>query len=315
MTPHFGRSITLALLLGIVAGCGLSKESQSDGEISDRIGNGDSVVVDGVTYRLADLYFRPYSQDGFTFDDQMRARLVLLKDNLERWSVPIAPLFDEQIFSDLVKFYLVATLPSGCDDVMDIPGRPSAQFACTRGYVTWIVPRYFLPLSPEEKAAAIVHERLHAFSPSQPHEVIVPFVIGTISMQAAYPALDSRPTLDADALVRLRALRFSARQLGFMRTDPMADYDMHAFGGGFFKGGSVASTAFLGLGAILTDSVVAAGAMIGDATIDASTIGAGAEVGLAGAGGRALIERSTLLDRAVVARGTRLVGVTVGANR
>lgn len=266
------------LISWLLCACGLgSKKNLAIS--SDRVGNGGSVVVNGETYQLADLYFKPYEGNSFTFDERLGAELSVFNSSLSKWGINSFDLFEKQITSELVQYYFVGTLPQDCNDPTDvIGGTPSVQFACTKGYVTWINPKYFAPLPIEQKAAAIIHERLHAFAISQPHEVIAPFVRGSLLLREIARNPDRH--LSATELETLRGLNFSGRQLGIVDNSTKG---IHPYGGGRIvefqwaglpTGPSiVAADAFVSFDSRVINSTIASGARLVSSTVMKSEIG------------------------------------------
>jgi hypothetical protein len=291
---NFTRRVFIAAIF--LSSCAWDKHDRGEkSNLQDRVGNGGSVVVNGVEYSLADLYFKPHGGDSFTFDDRLRGRLKLLQEYYGKWHIGTHAFFAGHIFSELVQYYFTATLPAGCDDPVDTTTGIGIQFACTKGFVTWIIPEYFIKLPLEQRVAAIIHERLHAFVPSQPHEVISPFVKGTVVFQTLYGEDGTaKKWLQDEEVSILDQMRFAARQIGFDESVvvdtpdlymEVEEREIHPYGGGFTSKSDASPDAYIALDSVALESIVSAGAEVTDSFIYKATLGSGS-----------VVSKSTLFD-------------------
>lgn len=199
------------------SGVGRSSNMTKSGGGADIAGNGGDVVeIGGEKYALADLFFEPHPGAYFHLSTTLLSRVKELDKALFLWGLD-ATEFIKEIFDPRVRIILTTTLPTDCSPAAHSTssGLPAIPFACTRGWYTWIIPKYYFPLSFEEKVGAIMHERLHAFKPEQPHEVISPFIKGIIIFQNLREELRQQRCFDLTAkqVREFGEMRFAASQL------------------------------------------------------------------------------------------------------
>ncbi|MCM2279052.1 MAG: hypothetical protein NDJ89_13335 [Oligoflexia bacterium] len=193
-------SLPHALLAALILGASASSACAAGGETQ----NGGSVIIDGSTYQLADLKFRPLEHELWQMDEKLVAELQqmfsLLRDigiRMFRASgYRFGSLLQDEVFGPTVEYRLVSKLPAGCAFIPseNLPyGTLVEPVGCTRGSITYLLPAALARLDLEQTALLILHERLHAFAPEQPYEVKTDFINGLHYLRTRYqPALLAR---------------------------------------------------------------------------------------------------------------------------
>src|SRR3989338_3092756 len=252
------------------------------------VGSGGSVIVRDNEVILADPFVKKFNTpevgERWTFSNELNVYLHHIQTLLERYGVLANEntfFWDKKIFSDKVEYRYTEELP--CNDSMtiqdDIPGEV-ASYGCTQGNITWFKESLFKKLNLKQQALAVIHERLHSFSPES-HDVLSDFIsilqmmltLQNEQFQGQYRTLSQD---EIDAIYRLRQ---RAEELGF-KISPKADaYSREIFpngGGNIFRYKpplSVASDAFIGIGSYIIHSPIGQGAIILNSFVRATSIG------------------------------------------
>lgn len=158
---------------------------------------GGTIVVDGTTYRLADLYFKPLPYAGYTFDQPIEEVLDDVKLISDKLRLGLEENFLKvHVYNPLVEYRFVAALPESCQFIPNenLPGGlKKLNVGCTEGYITYLIPGLFLKLSAQERALLILHERLHSVAPNQPYEIKTDFIRALhILLERYLPAFKNR---------------------------------------------------------------------------------------------------------------------------
>jgi hypothetical protein len=190
-----------------------------------QVGNGGSITVDGHSYELADLHFKPNSFASYTFDKVIEKELSKLGAILRRLNLTLQhssadQFFDDYIYNELIEYRFVGHLPSDCQ-YMTRENLPSdlkvLDIACTKGYVTYIIPSYFKKLNVTQQTLLLVHERLQFFAPEQPYdiktEVIRAFDLLLTRYYSAAQSASEKEIFSDDEVFLLNRLSVRFRQL------------------------------------------------------------------------------------------------------
>ncbi len=223
------KLVSIAWLLASMLGCGSAHAGGGS-----TVGNGGSVVIDGKTYRIADLSFIPAEFDRYEFDEELRKQLVSIRDLLagDPFHAVIArdegfkehELFATEVFNPLVEYRLVSALPSNCR-FMPSENLPltatTVPVACTQGKLTYLLPDYFAKLDLLQKALLIIHERLHSIYPDEPYDLKVDVIRALYVLagryQSARSAKDASFEFTDEEYQVVRALPLRLNQLRGMQ--------------------------------------------------------------------------------------------------
>ena len=299
--------ITLLLLLLSLGACKSMSFSETK---SGKSGGGGTIVVDGETYHLKDLYFEPKEYGSLTFSKKLREHFNRLREDLIRNGGDPDEFFKGQIFKDLVEFRLVAQIPNNpiCEQERQHLAANEKLFACTVGWITWIVPKYYQKLSLHEKMAAIVHERLHAYAPNQPHDIIMPFVKGVVTfLDLAARSREGEQIKVSDTQVdTLLEMRFRAVQLALSKqsTVELKKGKIHRYGGGYVaESAKVSSDAYVDVSSFIGSGTVGRGVNLERTLIDSK---AAPEIN-----DRVSIRNSKILDTAKISNNVYISDTTI----
>ena len=239
------------------------------GAQAHKVGNGGSLVVDGQTYDLADLHFKPNSFASYTFDTVIENEMYKLKSLLNRLNLRLEhsggdEFFNNYIFNELIEYRFVGRLPSDCQ-FMTRENLPAAlaveDMACTKGYVTYLIPSYFLKLNVIQQTLLLIHERLQFFAPEQPYdlktEIIRAFDLLLTRYDLAAQAGSQQDIFSDDEVALLNRLSIRFRQLNNDKR-PMSGYPTHLW---FLKtGAALEASDYYKSGQPVVDSSVTLGA-------------------------------------------------------
>jgi len=258
------RLLTLIFLLS------LCQQSFAGGK---ETGGGYLVQVGPNQYDLADMYFKPKGNK-YTYSDEMTAQLQRLQHILSNWGLQVSDFFNNEIFNLRVEYRLVENLPQDCireiDDFSD--GELNFhQFACTQGYITYIVPLHFQNLDLFRTVAAIIHERLHA-NELYSHATIMPFVRAIVLLQQINANRENYPHLTEQVRLQLQQIFYSAGQLRFA-SDLVMSTKIHPNGGGAVLDSTISLSTYLSIDSYVRDTSIASESFIENSQIYRCSIG------------------------------------------
>lgn len=127
-------------------------------------GNGGTVIIDGETYKLADLSFKALPDLGYGLDDTLISAIQVDEGYLTSLGYVDSNTtyymdfpYPTSVLDPLNEYHFVGKVPSDCTPVLASTGNP---IGCSEGSLTYIVPKYFAPLSLTEKAHLIAEMRM-----------------------------------------------------------------------------------------------------------------------------------------------------------
>ena len=210
-------------------------QDETVGGGGDGAGNGGFVVNIHDKVLNADRFFQPYPTLGtYTFSPEVKQMIETIRELLLRYGFRddrINQFFTDSVLSRHNDYKWVDKLPHKCIDQFDSGDLENHQISCTKGQVTFIIRDKFLELDFIEAITHIIHERLHHWAPTEPHDVISPFMKGLIRLIEIYndQTAGIQYYLSNEDLEILNEMRRRGGQLTFL-DDP--DCVIHRYGGG-----------------------------------------------------------------------------------
>lgn len=165
----------LGFIFMLVLVAGSTARAQGGGGVR---GGGDIIFKNG-KWILKDLLARDYAVgETLYLDEQTKSGIRFLKNIAELYSGLEDSLYWDEIFGDKVDIRFSENPP--CAGKKEPTYAQELQYGCTtQDGVTFLRPSRFNKIEPKQKLLAILHQRGHAFDPSDnAHDWIEPMVHG-----------------------------------------------------------------------------------------------------------------------------------------